>query len=413
MISKFHEFIMTIYLSTGRPKKFGMALQMNHDHGPSSNPKNQIGEHVYRENANGREGSAGYVNDYKGGKKWVISYFDNTKQNVDEETLIQLRKAYENRIWEKRSTRITISPTKSANLPGYLVGSKVRRKFDGYNRDYMGDVNKYDTATKLYLIVYDDEEEHYVTVREVLKILYVPPKNMTTDGENVSEDEWDNENNINDNSHNNDSRNKKSGSNSGRDNNIRGDNDNIFNDNSRNNDSRNKKVGGNSSRDNNIRGDNDNIFNDNNRNNDSRNKKVGGNSGRDINIRGDNDNIINDNNRNSDSRNKKGGNNSGRNNNDNKSNNELLNVKKGGKFSKSSHDIDESDNDNDSMISKNKNKKQKLSPQDQAVRDLLELSKEFESNQINRERELKEEKIMDDKECEQKKIKMKLYKESR
>jgi hypothetical protein len=28
MISKFHEFIMTIYLSTGRPKKFGTALQM-------------------------------------------------------------------------------------------------------------------------------------------------------------------------------------------------------------------------------------------------------------------------------------------------------------------------------------------------------------------------------------------------
>jgi hypothetical protein len=102
-----------------------------------------------------------------------------------------------------------------------------------------------------------------------------------------------------------------------------------------------------------------------------------------------------------------------RNNNDNKSNNEILNVKKGRKIRKSSHDIDESDNDNNSMLSKNKNKKQKLSPQDQAVRDLLELSKEFESDQINRERQLLEEKIEDDKECKQKKINMKLYKESR
>jgi hypothetical protein len=57
------------------------------------------------------------------------------------------------------------------------------------------------------------------------------------------------------------------------------------------------------------------------------------------------------------------------------------------------------------MISKNKNKdkKEKLSPQDQAVRDLLELSKELESNQINREKELQEEKIEDDKECKQNK----------
>jgi hypothetical protein len=191
----------------------------------------------------------------------------------------------------------------------------------------VGDVNKYDTATKLYLVVYDDEEEHYVTVREVLKILYVPQKNMTTDSENVSEDEWDNKNNINDNSRNNDSRNKKGGNNSGRNNND----------------------------------------------------------------------------------DKKGGNNSGRNNDDNKSNNEYIKVKKGGKISKSSHDIDESDNDDNSMISKNKNKKQKLSPQDQAVRNLLELSKEFENNQMNRERELLEEKIEDDKECKQKKIRMKLF----
>jgi hypothetical protein len=138
---------------------------------------------------------------------------------------------------------------------GYLVGLKVRRKFEGYNRDYVGDVHKYDTATKLYLVVYDDEKELYVIVREVLKILYVPPKNMTKDSENVSEDEWDNENNINDNSRNNDSRYEKGGSNSGRDNNIRGDNDNIINDNSRSSDFCNKKGGSNSGRN-----DNDNKF---------------------------------------------------------------------------------------------------------------------------------------------------------
>jgi hypothetical protein len=132
---------------------------MNHKYGPSSKPKNMIGELVYRKSADGSEGSGGYDDNLKG-KIWDVNYYDDTKQNVDEETLIRLRKAHENRLWEKGSSTITISPTDSYNLPGYLVGSIVRSTFEGFHRVYEGVVRTYDQGTKMYMIEYDDEEEN-------------------------------------------------------------------------------------------------------------------------------------------------------------------------------------------------------------------------------------------------------------
>lgn len=187
---------------SGRPKGYGTALQKNHENGPSAKPENSVGEHVYRESDDKSLGGVGYVHRYKTIEQlWEIKYYPPSESSelVEEDTLLELRNAYDRQDWKKSSSIVqkkstSLSTSIKAPLVGRFMGSKVRRYFKNYGGVYYGEVREYSKKNKLYEILYDDGEEYFLSESKVASIIY---DSDDSDDDNIyySDDDYERKNN--------------------------------------------------------------------------------------------------------------------------------------------------------------------------------------------------------------------------
>ena len=124
-----------------------------------------IGERVYSDVG---IGSVGYVDAVTAKGKWIIECYDNSSEIVDEERLIELRRAHEDMMWKKG--RDSTRREGAGPRAGHLIGRKVRRNFKGHGW-FMGKVTKYNKDDEQYEVKYTDGELYHLSEKKLKNVL--------------------------------------------------------------------------------------------------------------------------------------------------------------------------------------------------------------------------------------------------
>ena len=110
----------------------------------------------------------GYVDAVTTKGKWIIEYYDNSSEIVDEERSIELREAHENMMWKRG--RDSTRREGAGPRAGRYVDRKVRKRYKGHGW-FKGKVTKYNNDDEQYEVEYTDGELYHLSEKKVKDIL--------------------------------------------------------------------------------------------------------------------------------------------------------------------------------------------------------------------------------------------------